>query len=330
MSNASSPGAASSDAIIAWGRDVLEAESQSLAFTSRLLNEAFVTAVQTIIRSEGKVVVTGLGKSGHIARKLAATLASTGTAAFFLHPSEALHGDLGMIQSQDVVLALAFGGETRETLEVVRFANRRNIPVVAITGKSTSSLARLSNIVLDGNVDREACPLNLAPTTSTVVAMGLGDALAVALMRARGFDKHDFAQYHPDGSLGRQLSLVSQHMKTDLMAIHADDDFNRVLEIITAHNYGIAGVFDANEQLIGAITDGDLRRALKTSREAVFTKHAKDIMTKNPKTIESDRLALDAVKLMEQSRITSLFVKDASGAIVGLIRMHDLLAAKIV
>jgi arabinose-5-phosphate isomerase len=320
----------SSETIIAWGRDVLEAESQSLSATSRSLNAAFVQAVETIIASTGKVVVTGLGKSGHIGRKLAATMASTGTASFFLHPSEALHGDLGMIQNADVVLALAFGGETRETLEVVKFANRRSIPVIAITGKSESSLARLSNIVLDGGVEREACPLNLAPTTSTIVAMGLGDALAIAIMRARGFEKQDFAQYHPDGSLGRQLSLVSQHMKTDLLAIHEGDDFNKVLEIITAHNYGIAGVFDSEEKLIGAITDGDLRRALKTARESVFRMHAKDIMTKNPKTILNDQLALDAVKMMEQSRITSLFVRDDADHIVGLIRMHDLLAAKIV
>ncbi|MBC7531629.1 MAG: KpsF/GutQ family sugar-phosphate isomerase [Oligoflexus sp.] len=320
----------SPDTIIAWGRDVLDAESQSLLATARSLNASFVQAVETIIASQGKVVVTGLGKSGHIGRKIAATLSSTGTASFFLHPSEALHGDLGMIQSADVVLALAFGGETRETVEVIKFANRRSIPVIAITGKMESSLARLSDVVLDGGVDREACPLNLAPTTSTTVAMGLGDALAVAIMRARGFEKQDFAQYHPDGSLGRQLSLVSQHMKTDLLAIHADDDFSKVLEIITAHNYGIAGVFDATERLIGAITDGDLRRTLKTARENVFSMSAKDIMTKNPKTILNDRLALDAVKMMEHSRITSLFVRDEADHVVGLIRMHDLLAAKIV
>ncbi len=320
----------SSETILAWGRDVLEAESQSLIATGQALSEAFVQAVETIIAAPGKVVVTGLGKSGHIGRKIAATFASTGTAAFFLHPSEALHGDLGMIQKGDVVLALAFGGETRETLEVVKFANRRSIAAIAITGKDSSSLARLSTIVLNGGIEREACPLNLAPTTSTAVAMGLGDALAIAIMRARGFEKQDFAQFHPDGSLGRQLSLVSQHMKTDLLAIHEDDDFNRVLEIITAHNYGIAGVFDAQQRLIGAITDGDLRRSLKISREAVFMMRAKDIMTKNPKTIGGDQLALDAVKMMEQSRITSLFVRDERDGTVGLIRMHDLLAAKIV
>lgn len=316
--------------VIAWGRDVLEAEAQSLNLSAQSLNESFVEAVRTIIASRGKLVVTGLGKSGHIGRKMAATFASTGTAASFLHPSEALHGDLGMIQPHDVVLALAFGGETRETIEVVRFANRRSNPVIAITGRKDSSLARLSQVVLDGSVEREACPLNLAPTTSTAVAMGIGDALAVAIMRTKGFEKQDFAAYHPDGSLGRQLSLVSQHMKTDLLAIREGDDFHRVLEIITAHNYGIAGVLNAQDKLIGAITDGDLRRALQSAREKVFTMHARDIMTLNPKTILSDRLALDAVKLMEQSRITSLFVRNEADEIVGLIRMHDLLAAKVV
>ncbi|RZA15877.1 MAG: CBS domain-containing protein [Proteobacteria bacterium] len=275
--------------VIAWGRDVLEAEAQSLNASAKALDQSFVEAVKVILASRGKLVVTGLGKSGHIGKKLAATFASTGTASSFLHPSEA-----------------------------------------ALTGRTDSSLAQLSQVVLDGRVEREACPLNLAPTTSTSVAMGIGDALAVAIMRAKGFEKHDFAAFHPDGSLGRQLSLVSQHMKTDLLAIAAGDDFHRVLEVITAHNYGIAGVLDEKKQLIGAITDGDLRRALKNAREKVFSLHAKDIMTGNPKTISADRLALDAVKMMEQARITSLFVKNDLGEVVGLIRMHDLLAAKVV
>lgn len=316
--------------VIAWGKDVLEAEAQSLFLRAKELDTAFLDAVKTIISSRGKLVVSGLGKSGHIGRKMAATFASTGTPSSFLHPSEALHGDLGMIQANDVVLALAFGGETRETLEVVKFANRRSIPVICITGRKDSSLARLSQVVLDGGVEREACPHNLAPTTSTAVAMGLGDALAVAIMRAKGFERQDFAAYHPDGSLGRQLSLVSQHMKTDIMAVKPSDDFQRVLEVITAHNYGIASVIDENNKLIGAVTDGDLRRALQSAREKVFHMHAKDIMTINPKTIRNDRLALDAVKMMEQMRITSLFVKDESDELVGLIRMHDLLAAKVV
>jgi arabinose-5-phosphate isomerase len=315
--------------LLSWGRDVLETEAQSLLTSAQSLGESFVAAVDLILASRGKLVVTGLGKSGHIGKKLAATFASTGTASFFLHPSEALHGDLGMIQEQDVVLALAFGGETRETLAVVKFANRRSIPVIALTGRLDSSLAKLSQVVLDGRVEREACPLNLAPTTSTSVAMGIGDALAIAIMRAKGFDKSDFAAFHPDGSLGRQLSPVSQHMKTDLLAIAIGDDFHRILEVITAHNYGIAGVLDEKKHLVGVITDGDLRRALRSSREGVFSLHAEDIMTKNPKTIPADRLALDAVKMMEQARVTSLFVKNDLDEVIGLIRMHDLLSAKV-
>lgn len=316
--------------VIAWGRDVLEAEAQSILQRAKNLDETFVAAVETIISSRGKLVVTGLGKSGHIGRKMAATFASTGTPSSFLHPSEALHGDLGMIQDNDVVLALAFGGETRETLEVVKFANRRSIPVICITGRKDSSLAQLSQVVLNGSVEKEACPHNLAPTTSTAVAMALGDALAVAIMRAKGFERQDFAAYHPDGSLGRMLSLVSQHMKTDVLGVKAGDDFQRVVEVITAHNYGIASVLDDKNKLIGAVTDGDLRRALRNAKEKVFSMQAKDIMTVNPKTIRSDRLALDAVKMMEQMRITSLFVKDEKEEVVGLIRMHDLLAAKVV
>jgi arabinose-5-phosphate isomerase len=313
-----------------WGKEALEAEGQSLLATAQRLTETFDQAVSLILGSRGKVVISGLGKSGHVGRKIAATLASTGTAAFFLHPSEALHGDLGMLQEQDVLLAIAFGGETRETIEVARFARRRSIPVIALCGRGQSSLAQLADVFLDGSVEREACPLNLAPTSSTIVAMGLGDALAIAIMRSRGFEKQDFAQFHPDGSLGRSLSLVTEHMRTDLLPIFEDDDFDRILDVITSHNYGIAGVFDKNQKLLGAITDGDLRRAMKSAREKVFALRARDFMTKNPKTIRDQSLALDAVKVMEQNRITSLFVVNGKGGLSGLIRMHDLLAAKIV
>lgn len=317
-------------AIREWGKEGLIAEGQSLLAAAKRLDDSFDRAVSHILASKGKVVVSGLGKSGHVGRKLAATLASTGTSAFFLHPSEALHGDLGMLQANDVLLAIAFGGETRETIEVARFARRRSIPVISICGRMNSSLAQLSDVLLDGSVEREACPLNLAPTTSTIVAMGLGDALAIAVMRSRGFEKEDFAEFHPDGSLGRSLSRVTEHMKTDLPPIFEEDDFDRILEIITAHNYGIAGVYDRQHRLLGAITDGDLRRAIKGSREKVFGLQARALMTKNPKTIRDQSLALDAVKVMEQNRITSLFVQNDKAEVVGLIRMHDLLAAKIV
>ncbi len=319
-----------SEKALAWGRSTLEAESDALKWTAERLGDEFCKAVELLSTLKGKVVVCGLGKSGHVGRKIAATLASTGTSAFFLHPSEALHGDLGMIQAQDALLLIAFGGETRETLEVARFANRNRIPVLAITGRLPSSLAQIADIVLDGSVSREACPLNLAPTTSTTVAMALGDALAVALMRAKGFQEQDFAQFHPEGSLGRKLSQVQDHMRQDLPRLLPNDGFDLVLAQITAQNYGIVPVFDENSKLLGAITDGDLRRALLTRREAVFHLKASDLMTKNPKTIRQGQLALEAVRLMEESRITSLFVLDDSQMVLGLIRMHDLLAAKII
>ncbi len=321
----------SREKILEWGRSTLVAESEALRWTSERLGDAFFQAVELIAHLKGKVVVSGLGKSGHVGRKLAATFASTGTSAFYLHPSEALHGDLGMIQSQDALLLIAFGGETRETLEVARYANRQGIPVLSITGKLNSTLAQLSDVVLDGSVSREACPLNLAPTTSTTVAMAVGDALAVALMRTKGFQEQDFAQFHPDGSLGRKLSQVQDHMRTDLPFLLPDDTFDRVLERITAQNYGIVPVFDSQRKLLGAITDGDLRRALLSKRETVFTLKASDLMTRNPKTIGTGHLALEAVRIMEDNRITSLFVLDEAGQNVsGLIRMHDLLAAKII
>lgn len=318
------------DSILAWGRRALLDESSALVEAAQRLGPSFCEAVDRILHLEGKVVVSGLGKSGHVGRKIAATFASTGTAAFFLHPSEALHGDLGMVQAQDILLLIAFGGETRETLEVANFGKRHNIPVIAISGKPQSSLAKAATVFLDGSVSREACHLNLAPTSSTTVAMALGDALAVALMRARGFKEKDFAQFHPDGSLGRQLSLVRDHMRRDMLALSVEDSISRVLEVITAHNYGIAAVYDKNQQLIGVITDGDLRRALLDKKEKVFDLKAVDLMTKSPKTISPGHLAVDAVKVMEDYRVTSLFVVDDKELVTGLIRMHDLLAAKIV
>lgn len=320
----------SPESLIQHGREALKDESQALLAAADRLDQNFAKAVELMRASQGKVVVSGLGKSGHVGRKIAATLASTGTAAFFLHPSEALHGDLGMLQPADVLLVIAFGGETRETLAVAKFAQRRRIPVIALTGKVQSSLAKIADVVLDGSVSREACPLNLAPTSSTTLAMALGDALAIGLMHARGFEEKDFARFHPDGSLGRQLSLVQDHMRTDLAPLTPDDSFDKVLTVITAQNYGIAAVFDSQHELIGAITDGDLRRALQNAREKVFSMTARALMTQKPKTISPERLALDAVRVMEDFRITSLFVVNEQHKVLGLIRMHDLLAAKII
>jgi arabinose-5-phosphate isomerase len=330
VSNSPEDRSVQSEPILASARQVLQAEAMALEAAQSRLGEAFVQAVATILQAPGKVVVCGLGKSGHVGRKIAATLASTGTSAFFLHPAEALHGDLGMLTPADCLLAIAFGGETPETLEVAKYARRHHIPVLALTGKTGSSLAQLADWVLDGSVEREACPLNLAPTSSTTLAMALGDALAVALMKARGFQERDFALYHPSGSLGRKLSLVRDHMREDLLVLKPDDDFLRILEVVTAHNYGIAAVVE-DQQLIGAITDGDLRRALIQQESKVFGSTAEELMSRQPKRVADNLLAVDALQLMEDHRISALFVENAeSKRLQGIVRMYDLLEAKVV
>ena len=316
---------------LSWAADVLTQESESLLLARERLDGQFEQAVQTILSMSGKVVVSGLGKSGHVARKLAATLSSTGTSAFFLHPAEALHGDLGMLRSGDCLIAIAYGGETAETIAVATYAKRLEVPVIALTGKTSSSLAQLADLVIDGAVEREACPLNLAPTSSTTLAMALGDALAVALMRARGFAQQDFAAVHPSGSLGRRLSRVVDHLRTDIVCLKPDDGFARILDVITDHNYGIAAVVDGS-QLIGAITDGDLRRALIRSEALVFQKKAVDLMSAKPLTIRSHQFAIDAIQLMERKSVNTLFVKadNNSDDLLGIVRMYDLLQAKVV
>jgi arabinose-5-phosphate isomerase len=323
------------ETLVAWAREALAREAQALTHAASRVGPAFAGAVQAILAARGKVLVTGLGKSGHVARKVASTLSSTGTSAFFLHPSEALHGDFGMMQPADCLIAIAFGGETAEVLEVGRFARRIGVPVVAITGKAGSTLAQLAHFVLDGGVDREADPLNLAPTCSSTVAIALGDALAVTLMRARGFTHTDFASLHPGGSLGRRLSRVQDHMHAEavLPRVQMTADFHAVLESVTNHNFGITAVVDAQGDLVGAISDGDLRRALLQRGAQALTCTARDLMSPNPTTISPETLAIDAVALMNDRPrpITSLFVTAEGGGRrpLGLLRLHDLLAAKI-
>lgn len=315
---------------IRYGREVLAEEAKSLLQASERLDHSFAKAIQTILTSKGKVVVAGLGKSGHVGRKIAATLSSTGTSSVFMHPAEALHGDLGMLSPNDCLIAIAFGGETQETVAVASYARRLGLPVIALTGRPQSRLAQLADIVLDGTVEREACPLNLAPTTSTTLAMALGDALAVALMRVRSFAEIDFAQFHPGGSLGRRLSLVKEYLKKDILTLKPEDGFHRILEVITANNYGIAAVTEGSK-LLGVITDGDLRRALIRLESQVFQLTAADLMTCQPKTISANTLALDAVRYMEQHHITTLFVVEPeSRQLIGILRMYDLLEAKVI
>ena len=315
--------------VLSWAKNTLKSEADSLLATAEGLSENFCLAVEYIMQSQGKVVVAGLGKSGHVGRKISATLASTGTSSFFLHPAEALHGDLGMMDERDVLLAIAFG-ETHETVSVAKAARRNGQRVIVISGKEQSSLAKLADVFLDGGVTKEACPLNLAPTNSTTVAMALGDALAVALMKARGFKEEDFAQFHPGGSLGRKLSLVQEHMRELPLQLNSEDGFDRILEVITSHNYGIAAVVDQDSNLVGAITDGDLRRSLIEKQDSVFQLKAKDFIKTKPKVIPEHTLAVDAVTFMEQYSISTVFVEDSSGKMKGIVRMYDLLAAKIV
>lgn len=321
--------------ILEFAQSAMQAESDAVVSAAQKLSVTFVAAVRALIAIRGKVVITGLGKSGHVGRKIASTLASTGTPAFFLHPSEALHGDLGMVTSDDAVIGIAFGGETIEVLEVVKHARRVGCNVIAITGKIESSLAKLAHFTLDGSISREVCPLNLAPTASTAVALALGDALAMCLMKQRGFTSQDFAVLHPGGSIGRRLSCVGDHMRAtgvDLPTVSETQDFHIVLEAVTRKNFGIVPVLDPKGQLVGAISDGDIRRSLLHKGAKALSLTAKEIMTPNPRTVASTMIALEAFQIMEKHQITSLFVVDDSTTKVlqGIVRMHDLLAAKIV
>ena len=316
-------------------RRTLEVEAQCVAEAAARLNGGFTALCDAIIESKGKVVTTGLGKSGFIARKLASTLASTGSPAFFLHPSEAMHGDFGIIHKNDVLVAVAHGGETAEVNEVARYCRRLRVPVAAITGKLTSTLAGLSDFVIDGSVSREACPLNLAPTSSALVAMALGDALGVALMEAHGFTAKDFAALHPAGSLGRKLSCVRDHMhdQNSIPVVGPDFGFHEVLETVTRRNFGIAAVVsDQDGTLLGSISDGDVRRHLLRHGAKALNSKAREFMRESPRTVNPETLAIDAVTTMEACQITSLFVVEAGpgGRLTGLVRLHDLLAAKIV
>lgn len=318
------------DDVVAWGKQALAIEAQALQRCEHNLGKSFFDAVSYILECKGKVVLCGIGKSGHIARKISSTLASTGTPSLYLHPSEALHGDLGIVSSNDVLLCIAFGGETPEVIEVARYARRLGIGVVTITGKTLSTLATVSHVVLDGSVEREACPLNLAPTASSTIALALGDALAVAAMKARGFQEADFAAYHPGGSIGRRFLQVRDLMVAldKLVLLQLNADFHRVLEGVTKGNFGVVAVAERGF-LRGAITDGDLRRALLKYGAKALELSAKEIMTGNPTTIPGDVLAVDAISKME-GKCTSLFVCGENREIFGLIRLHDLLAQKII
>ncbi|WP_136417826.1 MULTISPECIES: KpsF/GutQ family sugar-phosphate isomerase [Oxalobacteraceae] len=316
--------------------ETLQIEADAiLALKNRLSGnpgDSFLQAVALLLQCHGRVVVSGIGKSGHIARKIAATLASTGTPALFVHAAEALHGDLGMITQNDVLIAISNSGEAAEFISIIPIIRRMGAKLVAITGNEASRLAQLSDIHLDARVDKEACPLNLAPTASTTVTLALGDALAVALLDARGFREEDFARSHPGGALGRRLlTHVRDVMRSGdaVPAVTAGISLPTALLEITKKGMAMTAVVDDAHKVIGVFTDGDLRRLIETVQD--FSKLTMaDVMHHNPRTIGPDQLAVEAVEVMEQFRINQLLVADADGTLVGALHIHDLTRAKVI
>ncbi|MFI8718376.1 KpsF/GutQ family sugar-phosphate isomerase [Stenotrophomonas sp. NPDC077464] len=326
------PSSADPAALVASGRRVFEIERDALAAVAERLGGDFARACQLVLESRGRVVATGMGKSGHVARKIAATLASTGTPAFYVHPGEAGHGDLGMITEADVVLALSYSGESDEVLMLLPVLKRQGNRLIAMTGRPGSSLGLAADVHLDVSVPAEACPLALAPTSSTTASLAMGDALAVALLDARGFTADDFARSHPAGSLGRRLLL---HI-TDVM--HSGDELPQVGETaslsealveMSRKRLGMTAVVDADQRLVGLFTDGDLRRALDSDLD-VRSARIVDVMTRSPRTIGADQLAVEAARVMETQQINGLIVVDGQGRAVGALNIHDLLRARVV
>ncbi len=313
-------------------RDVLDIEAASVAALTKRIDAAFVHACELLLACRGRVVVTGMGKSGHIAGKLAATLASTGTPAFFVHPGEASHGDMGMITGEDAVLALSNSGETAEVLAILPLIKRLGVPLLAMTGKPQSTLARGANVHLDVSVAKEACPLNLAPTASTTATLAMGDALAVALLEARGFTANDFARSHPGGSLGRRLLLHVadlMHSGAAVPAVRPDTLLSDALLEMTRKGLGMTAVVDAQGKVLGIYTDGDLRRTLDRQLD-VHKTPVEQAMTRNCKTARADMLAGEALAMMDQHKINALLIVDENNILQGALNMHDLLRAGIV
>ncbi|QDI02863.1 KpsF/GutQ family sugar-phosphate isomerase [Xanthomonas cerealis pv. cerealis] len=327
-----SPAAIDDASLVASGRRVVEIEQAALGAVGARIGAAFAAACRLILASRGRVVATGMGKSGHVARKIAATLASTGTPAFYVHPGEAGHGDLGMITDADVVLALSYSGESDEILMLLPVLKRQGNAVIAMTGRAQSTLAREADLHLDISVPAEACPLDLAPTSSTTASLALGDALAVALLDARGFTADDFARSHPAGSLGRRLLLHItdvMHGGDELPRVREDASLSEALVEMSRKRLGMTAVVDGDGRLLGLFTDGDLRRTLDSALDVRQTRIA-EVMTRQPRTIGADQLAAEAARLMETHKINGLIVVDGAGRAVGALNIHDLLRARVV
>jgi arabinose-5-phosphate isomerase len=318
---------------LALGRDVLRTEAEAIRALEGRLGAPFLAAARALLDCRGRVVVIGIGKSGHIARKLAATLASTGTPAFFVHAAEASHGDLGMITADDVVLLLSNSGETDELVSLLPHLKRQGAKLIALTGNEQSSLAKNADVHLDASVDAEACPLGLAPTASTTAALAFGDALALTLLDARGFSVEDFARAHPGGSLGRRLlTHVSDVMRTGaaIPVVPLDATLAAAVVEMSGKGMGMTVVVDAQNRVAGIFTDGDLRRCLSRVRDLAAARVA-ELMTKTPRTIAPERLAIDCVELMETPpKVTQLLIVDAERRLVGALHLHDLFRAKVV
>lgn len=316
----------------ALGLAVIKTELEAVSALQAQINDDFVQACHLILACKGRVVVTGMGKSGHIAGKIAATLASTGTPAFFVHPGEASHGDLGMITQQDVVLALSNSGETGEVLTILPIIKRLDVPFIAMTGNAQSSLAKFASVHLNVAVAEEACPLGLAPTASTTAALVMGDALAVSLLETKGFTRDDFALSHPGGSLGKRLLLMVadiMHAGTEVPAVLEAATVSEALLEMSEKKLGMTAVIDQNRQVVGVFTDGDLRRMLGRNLD-VHASSIVEVMTANCQVIREDILAAEAMKIMQQKKINALLVVDEKNELVGALNMHDLVRAGIV
>ncbi|EAH4892299.1 KpsF/GutQ family sugar-phosphate isomerase [Campylobacter jejuni] len=303
-------------------KEVFEKEAQAILDLAKNLDENFNQAVNLMLNTKGRCIVSGMGKSGHIGAKIAATLASTGTPSFFIHPGEALHGDLGMLTPEDVLIAISNSGETEEILKIIPAIKKRKIPLIVMCGKKNSTLVKQSDIFLNIAVEKEACPLQLAPMSSTTATLVMGDALAAALMKVRNFKPDDFALFHPGGSLGRKLltKVKDLMVSSNLPIVHPDTEFNDLVDVMTSGKLGLCVVLE-NEKLVGIITDGDLRRALKTSDKPRFDFRAKEIMSTNAKVVDADAMASEAEEIMLKHKIKEIVVSKEN-KIIGIIQLY--------
>ena len=312
--------------ILRIGKKVLSIEAEAVLTLSSQLDENFASAVELLYNTKSRVIVTGMGKSGLVGRKIAATLSSCGTPAMFIHPAEAAHGDLGMIVKEDILIAISYSGETKEIVGLLDFFKRAGLKLISITGNKKSKLARYSDIVLEARVEKEAEPNGLVPTASSTASLAMGDALAIALMRLKGFGESDFAIVHPKGQAGKKLLKIHQLMRKgkQIAAVSLNTPMRGVLKEMSQKKLGMTCVVDGEGKLVGIITDGDLRRKIEEYGKRFIEKTAQDCMTSNPKTIQRDNLATKALNIMEENKITSLIIKDEQGKIEGIIHLHDL------